>query len=48
MPRFRNAVTGSVVSVGDDTAAELGREWEPEKAPAKKAAAKKAASSDKK
>ncbi|MBF6133505.1 hypothetical protein IU501_10890 [Nocardia otitidiscaviarum] len=29
MPRLRNTVTGVVVSVSDDTAARLGREWRP-------------------
>ena len=29
MPRLRNAVTGVAVSVSDDTATRLGREWQP-------------------
>ena len=49
MPRLRNAHTGTVVDVDDDTAARLGRAYEPvegqtksasKKAPATKAAAK--------
>lgn len=42
MPRFVNTETGSVVSVSDEQAESLGREYEPhdEKAPAKKPASK--------
>jgi len=29
MPRLRNTVSGVVVSTSDDTAAKLGRGWEP-------------------
>lgn len=41
MPRLRNTQSGAVVSVSDEKAARMGSEWEPVKAPAKKAASSK-------
>lgn len=44
MPRFKHAVTGVTVSVDDETAANLGSEWTPEKADEKPTTRRKASS----
>jgi len=45
MPRLRNAATGVVVNVSDETAAALGTDYKPvedeKKAPAKRSASRK-------